>query len=510
MANLLNVALMDLGNLTPFQKELHEPDPKNPDEPIDARFTAEIRKIAWTTDLYTELTAVPEGKFIVYKIDTNFHVLRYTVLRLKLLALRVKEALKDRIRICWTPNLMINIIISGALCVNDEPAQTIDYVTLNMWLHMLFNNTRPGAREAVVAGIGNVDFLTNWTTFLPEYPLQFKLPWSYADHDLRALPIFRATKTPLKHRFHFRLDLKDLVRMQKYMLDLNNPEDYYGRYESHWKDIKFDPRCLDGVPSNGKLPDPTLWGKYGHMTEVERVTQLYGPKPKNMTEAEWESHWKSHPDRTTSYSLYIDDVVPWSTNDYKSYGTPITVPLNSKDPCKFIGWVAENMAATENRLYSNFTTCAEDPSKGWNPYSNFKLTYGVTERIPELETDHSDRISHICDLPSCAFAPGYNGISFAGDLRSFDADIAQSFKKLGAELTLTLQNTDPFLKPVQTNRDLTPDEIAAEEEQTTTEKDKPLFRIHVRCIVVKKLLFEGNTCKIVAESKRESDRSFGK
>lgn len=477
MGDLLNVAQMDLSNLTEFQKALHEPNANQPDEEIDSRFEGEIVKISWTTDIYSELTSVPEGKFTVYRIDPNYHVLRYTVLRTKLLGLRVKEQFKGKVQICWPPNLLVTMIKSCSLCVNDEPGESYDDIFFNMWLHQLFTDKKAGAREAVYESIGNFDFLTEWSDVLPEYPLQFKIPWSYSKSDLKALPIFRSAKTPLKHKFAFKLGLNELLRMR-----------LFDSSENVWKEVDFTADFIEGAPSNYCLPTPTLWGKYGQMTDDERNERL-----------------KARP----VYSLYIDDVVSWDTADTKTYGMPINVPLGSADPCKFIGWVAENMDASRRRLYGNFTTNAENPRKGWNPFGTFKLTYGVSsERVPELESDHSDRIFPICDFPSCPFLPGFNGIAFAGDLGSLDADIAQSFKKLNAELILNLKNTDPFLNPINSGGEnkstLTPEEIIARSKRP--DNNGPPFRIHVRCLVVKKLVFEKDECRIVAESKRRQTR----
>jgi hypothetical protein len=135
----------------------------------------------------------------------------------------------------------------------------------------------------------------------------------------------------------------------------------------------------------------------------------------------------------------------------------------------------------------------------------YSLDYGGSVRIPTTPTDFSDGLNPLCDLPSCPFRAGYNGISFASDLRNMDVDICRSLKRVNANLVLTLKNTDPFLATVSST-DGNLDESSVEEssiDNPPTPTDDSEFIIHVRGLVVRELLFKNNRCYVVSESKNQ-------
>lgn len=468
MSDPSNIAKLDLNTLSEFQKALHAP--KKADEDLESRFYYEFRKTSWSTHMPVKMKCTASDDGLVYQGTFKFDFLLYSYMRQKLPPLKVKENFKKTIQICWPHNPGLNILKDASLKSDDDIIQAFDNIWLNM--HSQFYRKSGGGKDAHHnLMIGNVPFLQGWTHYLPEYMLDVPQPWYYSRNEVVAMPLFLCSLSSITHNYKVRSKLSEMLRMRA-----------RANEESEWKDIKFNPKYLEGVGPEDTLPIPELWGRYALITDDER---------------EWR--------KTQKNKVYIEDIVIHSSDDPTRYGSTVPIGLQTEMPTKAIFWVAENLEATKYNNYSNFTTNSTDLYDGWNPIMSTKLTYGSTPRV-ELDSDSFDRIEPWYHFPSAPYQSGYNAYSISYDSSSINADIGMVFKDLGAKLVPKLGNTDPFLKKLPYKRtdtantdmstvDSIPEELESPEDEGET-MDKTRFSIHVRLLVMKKIKFKDGKCRI--------------
>lgn len=467
-----NIVKIDLDTITVFQKKIHTT--KNEDEEIESRFVYNFRKTTWSTHLPVKLKMQNSDDKLVYIADNRFHYLLYTCMRQKLPQVNVHESYKNRIEICWPVNLGLNIIKNSDLSFDDDIFQSIDNIWLNIHsqCYMLDGS---GKRDHFNLMIGNVPFLQKWSTFLPEYTLDIPQPWYYCKNEVFAIPLFLCSLSKIEHSYTVISKLSDLLRMR-----IKNDDGSY-LY------IKCNTKYLYNLDINSSLPTPELWGRYAQITEEEK---------------NWRKEQKN--------KLYIEDVISCTSENEYGFGQKATVDLHANTPCKAIFWVAENLKSSSLNNYSNFTTNNNDLFNGWNPILTSNLKYGGIERLPEMDSDHFDRIEMFYKFPSAPWQPGYNAYSFSYDTNSLNADVGITFQPpshndLKAKLIVKLGNNDPFLKNIDYSKDSTkqseninliPDEIISDNKNNNI-IDKN-FKIHIRLLVMKKIKFSNNKCFIVS------------
>lgn len=475
MTDPISVIKIDLETLTEFQHGLHLAN--NEDEEIESRFSCEFKKTGWSTTMYMKLTSQAENDCeVVYEANNKFHYLLYTCLRQRLIALRVKEEYRDFIQICWPHNAFLNYTQRGQLCFDGVPAQTGDDIWFNI-VNQFYMKKGSGKRKHFSNMIGNLEFLEEWTDSLPEFTIQFPQDWYYySKNEGLAIPLFLCSQSRVTHRYKFRNNLADFLRMR-----------FRKSKDAEWEEISYDPRLVEGAPSDGKLPLPELWGRYAYITGGEL-------------------NWRKK-EGISNNLIYIEDINAWSTEEPKTYNTPINIDLHMESPCKAMFWVAENLDASKNRNYSNFTTNTNNLREGWNPVSSCKLLYGNNERIPEYDSDIFDRMEPWYRFPSAPREPGYNGYSFSYNSGKIAADIGVVFKSpklnLNAKLTLKLGDTDPFLRQIKDKRvDDNDKNILSiieglKRDEIRDDKKNPKFKVHARFLVMKKLHFVNGRCEII-------------
>lgn len=485
MSDPNNVVKIDLGTLTEFQSALHLHDDHNREEEIDSRFSCEFKKTSWSTSILVQLNSRDEGEWIVYEASPKFNYLLYTCIRQRLLALKVREEYKGLVQICWPHNTMLNYNKLGLLCFDDDVAQTVDDIWFNIY-YQHYMDGGAGKRDHFNLMIGNINYLQEWTDHLPECVCLLPQIWYYCKNEALAIPLFMCSLSKVTHKYKFRNNLNEFLRMRART-----------DHEAEWEEIPFDSSLIEGCPSDNKLPCPELWGRYAQVTDSE-------------------INWRKEDNKINT--IYIDDIGRWSSEDYKSYGSPITIDLHFENPCKAIFWVAENLEATANRNYSNFTTNSNDIASGWNPFASGKLLYGSVERIPELDSDFFDRMEPWYRFPSAPCEPGYNSHSFAYKTGELGSDISIVFEssklKLNAKLVLKLGNTDPFLKQIRNKQvddinksySIIADKIRKKKE-SKDDNNEPKFKVHARFLLMKKIKFTNDRCNIITAKSEQSQSS---
>ncbi|CAH6421702.1 Divergent major capsid protein [uncultured virus] len=339
---------------------------------------------------------------------------------------RVKQEYKGRVRIAWCHNVGTNPIQQAIFKEDDDTYQTWD----NYWADIYFQfyqDQGAGKRENHNIGVGNVKCLEEWTEYLPSYPIDVDQPWFYSmDHAL-SFPIFyKNSQTRAEHRYTFRRKLVDLLRVQ-----------ILGK-DHKWKNTtRKVHQYLDITPS-ATLKLPELWGRYAYITEPE---------------IKW---YKCKQTRV----FYTRDVEICDTPNPNKYKSTAEIGLHCTNPCLAFFWVAENLDATANHNYSNYTTDVNDLYSGWDPIKTTTLKYGTTVRLDNMPSHHFSIAEPRKHFPSAPSERGYHGYSYAWDSTSYHGDIGIVFANMNARLQCRIANNNIF-----TN-------IAYEEDDDDEEEDE--------------------------------------
>jgi len=434
---MTSIAKSDFDSISKFQNELHTTTDDT--QTIESIFMYEFRKITWYTMIPMKLSpSVGEDDGISYIVNNTFHYLIYTDMRQQLPAIKVKPEYKGKVKIAWCHNIGSNIFTQGEFLIEDESLNTIS----NVWCDIYFQAyMTPGFREHHDKGIGNLPFLEGWNDSLPEYITNVNQPFYYSKSTNLAFPIFLAsTQSIIKHKYLLRKKISSLLRMIK--------TDDEGKT---WKQIPYDYSYLDNVTKDQTLKNPELWARYGYISSGEMgATRCHD-----------------------TLSFYIDDIVTCSNDSAYGYKSTSTVELQSIYPCKAMFWVAENLEATGNNNYSNYTTNSNNLYKGWNPCRKINLKYGDLFRLKEMDADHFDIGEYRKHFPSPPSEPGFNAYSFAYNSASVDGEVGIVFYSLKAKLLIDIREYD--IEQTDNNNLI---------------KNNTQFKTHVILLVTKRLVVE--------------------
>jgi hypothetical protein len=472
----VEIAKVDLETLTDFQKELHITN--NPTEEIMTVFIKTQEKTTWHSRVPMKLSSNETNGVITYTANNTFDRIEYVDLICDIPALQVKKEFKDTIRICWTHNLLHNIVNTASLYKDEILITTIDTYWLDNYSQRYI---KPGFREMYNVGIGNVTFLEEWSDYLPAYTLTGPQPWPIGEDMSLSFPLFLLPSTShLTFRYRPNLDISRLLRMQKFDPKLNI-----------WRDIKCNFRYIDGAGTMKQIKFPELRGYYDYKSNDERDWWKCGDK---------------------QHVFYINHIINADSKNAREYGELETVDLSCGGVCKAIHWVAENQY---NMLYNNRSnyTSNENVYKGWCPWETYNITYGsssmrtettISEISERLDSFHHGRIP-----PNEA---GYGFYSFSHDPMSINYEIGIVLSKVNAKLNVKLKNTDPFLRPLvdskldEVNDDLDDDfdldperglgddvsEISTHTITKTELEKRAKFILRVRLLVSRKVVFNYN------------------
>lgn len=455
------VADIELGSLVEFQYPQHRPETEN--ENIPSRLSRTPTKCSWTPSSTEELKPMTttQSDQIGFTVNTRFSKLRSVRVEQTFPAIFILPSLRGKVRIRLTPN-PLNYIIKTAKCVidNKETPTTLSTLSLDVRLNCLLNEIKEKGDE-LSADIGNIPMLQQWQMeSLREYKMMMDLPFWFSKHEICSLPLyFDGTSV----EFHIKLNnlYSQLIRMEVF-------------HDGNWKKIKYNPSFLVGLSSKSTLPAMRMIGEYAKLEEEE--VEYRKEKP---------------------YKWLVEDWITSTTTDSYPLGvSSAPIILTSDTPTKAIWWLAQNMEADLYNNHCNYTTDNEEVSLGWHPISEYTLWYGNHVRA---KGDHNDGSrGNRRKWPSSPRDMGYQGLVYAYDLNTVDADIGIVLNALNGnqvKLDIALKDTSPF---AETN------DISNQESQgvpdidahmtnliTTKENDaKGLFKIHTLLLVQRQLRME--------------------
>ena len=476
----VEIAKIDLETITEFQKELHyatemitRQTPQGPvtePEEVTSNFLREPRKTTWYSRIPMKLSMTETDGVVTYIANNTFDRIEFVDMIAELPALRVAKEFKDQIRICWTHNILHNIVNEASMFRDETLITGLDANWLDQYSQRYI---KPGFREIYNSGIGNIPFLEKWCDFLPAYTLTGPQPWPISEDISLSFPLFLLPPTShLTFRYKPCLDIARLLRMQK--LD---------KKSGSWKDIKCNLRYVEGAGIMKRLKNPILRAYYDYLSNEEREW--------------WECGGRKH-------IFYLNHIVSTDAKNTSIYGKSAAVDL-SCGPCKAIHWVAENQNYILYNNRSNYST-SDDVYAGWTPWECYDITYGGSQRVEKTGSEVSERLDsyHHGRIPP--MDPGYGLYSFARDIMSLDADIGIALSKVNAQINIKLKNTDPFLRPVLESKlddtddededdgggDMEDTEIASETGSVSVPavvERKADFLIRVRMLITRKIVF---------------------
>jgi hypothetical protein len=324
---------------------------------------------------------------------------------------RVKSEFKNRVRIAWCHNIGTNIVEQAIFKDDDDTYQKWD----NIWADIYFQfyqDAGANKRENHNIGIGNVKCLEDWTEFLPPYPINVDQPWFYGFDPATAYPlkIYKNSQTRVEHRYTMRRKITDLLRVQ-----------ILGK-DQKWKDTTSKVHKYLDVSSSSTIKTPELWGRYAYITDAE---------------IKW---YKCEQNRT----FYIRDTEVCDTQNPCGYKSTAEIALHCTNPCLAFFWVAENVDATSNHNYSNYTTDTQDLYSGWDPIKSTTLKYGTTVRLDNMPSDHFSIAECRKHFPSAPCERGYHGYSYAWNSTNYHGDIGIVLANMKAKLYCSIFNNNIF------------------------------------------------------------------
>jgi hypothetical protein len=492
------IAKHDLTTLTQFQKELHggyDDDDDDDEEPMTV-FAKDFRKTSWYSHLPSPMICKGENPFI-FTANTTFHFLKYVYAVLYAPALKVKPKHENKIQICWPHYLAHNIFQNGYTDVDGSRFSYFDS-------HILDINgqyKRGDNREHYDMMVGNVEMLTKWGNFLPEYPMQIPLPLDMARDPSHAFPIFYTnSKSSIDIVLNVRNKIVDLLRMRILVEKeevVENESDKDGkplkRKIQYWKEIPCNLDYIDGAGASALIRKPELWARYAYLTDKE--LKWWKTCRSKRIEQIIDETSSQEPEKVEleNYDYYIDDYIACDAENTSSYGETASVTLNGKYPSKAIYFFAENTDATKNRNMSNYTTSIEDLVDGWDPCLKHTLSYGGTARINDMDNFHASNVECLYHEKYAPRDAGYHLISIADNPNSIDAELGIVMDQVKAKFSVKLGNSDPKLKPVMGDEGRYAELENINQEEQMRKGPTPKFKLRVRMLITRKITFQYNT-----------------
>lgn len=471
---LPNVAKMEYKQLTEFQREMHFEDIGDENDSVDSLYTYEMVKSAWTAPFVEQIektTSNDQSGAAEYIPNEAFDYLKAQYADVMTPSVRVKQKWLKFVQIAWSPNFFNNIFKSGGLFQDTDIIQSINPLFLD---HKKQSDLRlgEGMRKLLENMIRDQKVLGEWRTKIPAYRCECPLPFYNSDHISKAIPLFlKNSLSRFVFKFTFERNISKLMRMR-----VRKSED------AEWKDIPFNWEYLD-MEKGQKIDFPRLWGRYSCIGETEKEQR-----------------------RKFSHTYYTTDMIVVESDSVVRFGTPCTLPLQSIYPVERIVVVAQNMDAAKLNNHSNYTTNTHNTKEGWNPVETIGIKYGNSDRIPEMESFHFEKMEHYYTSRSAPMESGWNVISMSDRPYKLHPDVGVVFYKTNTKLTVKLNSTNPFdnmdkEEKKEKGEDEEDKEVVPMELDDNYEKNPvvwgPEFRVYALMIIVRKITYEYNKKMVI-------------
>lgn len=329
------VASLERSFVTPEQmRRLHTTQTE--DAPIVSPWEHNQTPVTWSTQMHEPMTPSTDRSSIVYAANGKFDLLLASYLRVHTPVVRVKPEYVGLIEVAWTHNLGHNIVHSAVLNIDKNTFTPDDSINSDIRFNQRLKG-QSGHRESQAQYCGNVAMLEEFSSALPEFPLHVLQNWFYGVSPNDALEIFYGQNRPnlVTHAYVFR-PFHELLRARRIV------------GEKHYEDILGTEVMKYVEPFTSTTPD--LVGVYAKLDPKWVAGKLSGSK---------------------SVSHDFRDLVTFDKTSGDGTGKPQgksqAAKITTNEPCTVVYWMALNMNARANNYYSNYTTCAEDIRRGFDP-----------------------------------------------------------------------------------------------------------------------------------------------
>jgi len=398
------IAAIDL-KLNKLQQEIHGIGSNSDSEEVEIGslfFPNQENKCPYSI-VYKKIPSIKNDKSSIFTVDNDLDLIIRTYLYYQLPAIRVKEKVRDVIRICWSHNLFHNIINSASFMKDRIQLTSFDTVTLDIYKKFYLRN---GFGKKYNEGIGNVPELENWNTFLPSYKLVAQQFWPFSEDTTLSFPLFLLPNSTITFEYSFNLKLDKLLRMQ-----MKNKND-------EWIDIECTTRYIESNVDLRKKETPKMIGIYAILSEEEK------------------NHWAQE----KQHNYYYNHMIPIDTKNTTTYDRKENISFNINNPCKAIHWVVEDQEKIKFSNRSNYTT-SNEVYKGNYPWNNPCLNYNTTPRFESIPYQIIDIIEPYYLTKNTSDEKGYGIFSFCLDPFSKDNNMTVILSTCQTVLELDIENT---------------------------------------------------------------------
>lgn len=355
-----------------------------------------------------KLDCVGTGANLTFFVDTTSDLLLAVNFRQKIPHGYIKEQYRDKYRMAWCHNLGHNLIVSGELMQGVkklfEPITSIN-------MDILMQNYMPkDERVGYRKKIGMVDKLTRWTTDLPEYVINFPLPFPYASAHHKSLKISPENKLQIVHNFLLRNKVFELLRLQELQDD------------GTWKNcraVEHKDKFHFDVDANLFFEAPVLMGYYAKISLNEK-------------------EFISNETLEGRHIVFHNELMQVKTGGIGQDNT-LSVKIEGVFDYRALLWVSIRRDFLTFNNFSNYSTTDDDSEE--DPIIHSSFLRGTDMEWEELPSDYHSygRNNNIGTYDPDE--PGYHCHVFGLDLRRVGIDNTISGNKQSV-LTLKLKDNN--------------------------------------------------------------------
>ena len=384
--------------MTEYEMGFHKAT--TPDEVLRMRMGGEMVKYTWGTHNIKIMRRESSGPTDDvwthdFEVENNplFHYLAFTELSQPIYALELKDEFKKAgIVFRWTSNLLHAVTKSVRLSFGSEEGPGVDKTYFDILRQCIILNPKEDdtVKLAHERLIGNIDFLTKWTTNTPVFTMSMKLPFSYSRSWDYGFPIFMLDKScKFIHQVQTNSYLSNLIRIGRM-----GPDGVITR-------MKFDIKYF--TTEKSFIPSPSLYATYTTQTKEELTIR--------------QDFYKKNPE------LIMEDIVAGDEPDFVYPGTTPKITIHDMYPVHWFVVVAENdQAVKQSNDYSNYSDNPTDVLAGSSPITSLEVKYGDSVKLtalPEHFYTHNFFEDYFGKVPTepgyTTFPPGFNCSGFCSD-----------------------------------------------------------------------------------------------
>lgn len=379
----------------------------------------ERKRVAWGASAEERMTPSVSSASVTYSINPNMHYLENLFSRYKTPHLRVKSDLQGFVRIALCPRLLHNLVVKAEMKISSDTI-TMDNRIMDLSSEWFM---KPGFYDAYMESIGERDELTLWGTEIPSVTLECPQPWYFSQDKRLSVPIWMDPK--VSFTYTYRDDLKYIVRMcvipdlydafrERKQID---PEEVKDLDEADWVEVPFNIECLTERDSKISI-FPDMYAIYGYRTEEE---------------LDW---WRKC-GKTRSYN--VTEYLPCKSDNKVQSGSNAVVNAITYLPIRRIAYVAENLQASANRQYSNYTDSLGPNGK--SPCQTYSLSIGDIDLVSDEPCSRSGFLTAWYNFDSTPNVRGYHMHSIVDSgVNKMDNDVSLTASDGRVKLTVNIDS----------------------------------------------------------------------